>query len=395
MTLLYDASIAGQPGTHVLAIGVGRYPHLLGGDGNLANKPLGLKQLASPPVSLKALLDWLLAPLLNPGATGFVNNIAPLSSISALASATQPVEIDTPDGLVQLQPATRQGIQEAFEAWLVRVKSHSDNIGVFYFCGHGIMSADHILLAEDFGTNKAQPWAQAFDISTTIRAMEREVQGAVYYFIDACREISRDMAMTLGADPYALTPVELDKRVIRRSVTAVFATGEGDLAYAPKGGEVSRFTNALISALSGYCGTKAPGAATWNADGEIIASAIRQLLEYDALESFGKIGTGTQVSEQWVQGISIPLLRITSPPKVKVWLDLAPSKMRTAYELYLLSAHGNRIVQTRLNNVFKVEVQRGFYEVGAHDPDGALPSIVHLEEELVPPMYPLTLQSTL
>ena len=394
MTLLYEVAASGSPGTHVLAIGVGRYPHLLGGDaGKLADKPLGLKQLASPPVSIVAVLDWFFAPLLAPGAIGFVNPDAPLSSVAALASAPQPVTITTPNGKIDLDTSTRQDIQDAFDAWLVRLKGHPDNIGVLYFCGHGITVADHYLLAEDFGHNKNQPWVNAFDISTTIRALEREVPGALYYFIDACREVSRDMAMTLRANPDPLLPLDLAKKVVRRSVTAVFATGEGDLAYAPKGGDVSRFTSALICALSGFCGVKPPGGATWNVDGESISNAIRQLLEYEALEASGKPGTGKQVSEQMVQGSPVPLLRLATAPKVKVRLDLAPAQRRADYELYLLSAKGVRVAQVQLDQGYRVELPRGFYEVGAQAPAAGWPPVVHLEEELVPPMYPLILQS--
>lgn len=393
MTLLYDDAVAGQPGTHILAIGVGRYPHLLGGDGKLADETLGLRQLESPPVSLKALLEWFLPPGAPAGTTGLQNSSVPLASIDALASAPQPVTVDLHQGPVELAPATRENIQNSFESWIKRLQRNPDNIGVFYFCGHGLTAAEHYLLAEDFGKSSALPWSEAFDISTTIRAIEREVPGAVYYFIDACREISREIAMTLGADPTALYSLNLKKRVIRRSVTAVFATGEGALAYAPKGGFVSRFTSALICALSGYCGVKAPGTATWNVDGESIATAIRQLLEYEALNSPAPASENNQVSEQMVLGSSVPLLRIAVVPKVKVWLDLSPKQSRVLYERYLVSSKGDRISEKGLDDVYKVEVPRGFYEVGALDPEGRLPAIVHFDEELVPPIYPLTLQS--
>ena len=393
MALLHDASVAGQPGTHVLAIGIGRYPRLLGGTPPLANKPLGLKQLQSPPVSLKEFLNWFLAPLLGPASAGFVNPTAPLASIEALASAAAPVAVNTPGGVVSLDSATRNEIQDAFDAWLARTQSHPDNVGVFYYCGHGVMASEHYLLAEDFGTQKGLPWAQAFDITTTIRAVEREVPGTVYYFVDACREIAKDVAMTLGANPSPLLAVDLNKKVIRKSVTVVYATGEGELAFAPQGGEVSRFTSALLCALSGYCGTKAPGAATWNVDGEIVAMAIRQLLEYYVLEGSGKPGMGKQVSEQSVQGSSVPLIRLATAPKVKVWLDLTPLQRRALYELYLQSAKGGRVAQTLLNQVFTTEVTRGFYEVGAQDPAGALPAVLHVEEELIPPTYLLTLSA--
>jgi hypothetical protein len=395
VTLLYDAAVDGQPGTHVLAIGVGSYPYLLGGSKRLANKPLGLKQLQSPPVSLKAVLDWFLAPVFVQGSAGFVNPTAPVVSVEALVSAHDTFMVDTPAGALAVEAATRQNIQDAFEAWLQRLKSHPDNIGVFYFCGHGVMVSDYYLLAEDFGRSNMQPWAQAFDISTTIRAVERQVPGSVFYFLDACREIARDVAMTLGADPSALLFADLNNKVVCKSVTAIYATGEGELAFAPQGGQVSRFTSALLCAMSGYCGIKAPGAATWNVDGESIATAVRQLLEFEALNSSGKTAAGKQVSEQSVRGSSVPLLRLTTAPKVKVWLDLSPSQRRALYELYLQSAKGGRVAQTLMDQVFRIEVPRGFYEVGAHDPAGALPSVVHPEEELVPPMYTLTLQSQL
>lgn len=393
MTLLRDSTVQGQAGTHVLAIAVGSYPFLLGGNKKLTNKPMGLKQLKSPPVSVKALVDWLLTPPGMNGTAGFVNAQAPLATVAALASSADPLLIDTPGGQLQLDPATKDNIQTAFEEWVDRLKSHPDNVGVFYFCGHGLMVSEHYLLAEDFGRSNAQPWLQAFDISTTIRAVEREVAGSVYFFIDACREISRDLAMSLGAEPSALMQVDLTKKVARKYVTAIYATGEGELAFAPQGGEVSRFTAALLCAMSGYCGIKAAGSATWNVDGESIAYAVRQLLDYDALEMAGKPGSGKQVSEQAVQGSSVPLLRITTAPKVKVRLDLSPAQRRALYEMYVLSAKGNRVAQQLLDQAFKVEVTRGFYEVGAQDPAGALPHVFLLEEEFVPPMYTFTLQS--
>lgn len=392
MTLLYDARVAGQAGTHVLAVGVGTYPYLLGGTRRLANRPLGLKQLASPPVSAKALLDWFLAPVISAAAPGFANAKAPLASVEGLISAAPAARIDTPTGPLTVAAATRDNIQDAFEAWLERLKAHADNIGVFYFCGHGLMVSEHYLLAEDFGRSNAQPWSQALDITSTMRAVEREVPGTLYYFIDACREISRDVALTLGANPSALLAVDLGKKLIRQSGTTIYATGEGELAFAPPGGSVSRFTSALLCALSGYAGVKAPGAATWDVDGETLATATRKLLESDELDSAGKTAAGQQVCEQILHGSSVPLVRLGVAPKVKVWLDLSPAQRRALYELYLLSAKGSRAAQTRLNQVFRTELPRGFYEVGALDPAGALPAVVHAEEELLPPIYALTLQ---
>lgn len=384
MTLLFDSLAAGQPGTHVLAIGVGNYPHLLDGDKKLAKDPIGLGQLDSPPVSLKAFLDWMLAPAGN--GAGFSNRVAPLASVEAVCSSRAALTIDTPAlGQVALEPATRDNIQAAFEAWLDRMKSHPDNIGVFYFCGHGVMVADQHLLAEDFGRT-AQPWTHAFNVSLTIRAVEREVSGAVFFFIDSCRNVPRGLALTLGADPQALIGADLKKNVSCKHVTAVYATGEGQLAFAPIGGQVSRFTSALLCALSGYCGIKNPGEQTWNVDGDNVASAIRVLLQHN------ESGKDKQVSDQSIQGPLVPLLRMGAPPKVMVCLDLSPKERRSLYELYLAKGV-TRVAQTFVDQVFKVDLPRGVYEVGALDPQGALPLIRHEDEDLVPPMYMLTLKS--
>lgn len=384
MTLLLDTGAAGQPGTHVLAIAVGKYPHLLDGGEKLAKNPMGLGQLESPPVSLKSLLDWVLAPAGN--GSGFSNGAAPLASVEAVCSANAAVTISTPAfGQVALEPATQLNIQRAFETWLERMKSHKDNVGVFYFCGHGVMVADQHLLAEDFGLT-AQPWTHAFNISLTIRAIEREVSGALFFFIDACRNVSRGLAMTLGADSHALTGADLTKKVLRSHVTAIYATGEGQSAFAPLGGKVSRFTSALLCAMSGYCGTKNPGEQTWNVEGENVASAIRTLLQHN------DYGADKQVSAQLIQGESIPLLRFNVPPKVMVHLDLAPQDLRDKYELYLTRGM-NRFAQTLIDGVFKVDLPRGIYEVGALDPKGILPRVLHEDEDLVPPVYMLTLRS--
>ncbi|RQD52165.1 hypothetical protein IPC321_28035 [Pseudomonas aeruginosa] len=119
------------------------------------------------------------------------------------------------------------------------------------------------------------------------------------------------------------------------------------------------------------------------------------MLEYETLNASTRNDECIQVSEQRVQGISVPLLRIAAVPKVKVWLDLSPRQRRALYERYLVSSKGERVAEKGLDDVYKVEVPRGFYEVGAHDPEGSLPAIVHLDEELVPPIYPLTLESPL
>lgn len=387
--LVFDSRRGNAPSTHVLAIGIGRYPHLLGGDQILASKPLGLKQLDSPPVSLKALVDWFLAPINVPGSIGFTNDAAPLGTIHALASAPQPVIVDTPEGPVPLDSATKSNIDHAFAAWLAEVKCNDSNIGVFYFCGHGIMVSDHYLLAEDFGST-LQAWANAFDVSNTIRAVEREVKGALYFFVDACREVSRELALSVGDNPMALIAVALANKVTRKSSVCISATGEGELAFASPGGEVSRFSNALLRALSGFAGIKRAGQLAWEVDGENLASAIRMILEHEWEKAKGQKDSRYQVSEQLINGSPVPLLRLLIPPKVSVELDYLPKAMRVHYELYVQSSH-RKLAQTKENKCFEVEVPMGVYTVGAVDPDGVHEPDIRPDEDLRPPRYNLQL----
>jgi Caspase domain len=388
MTLLYEKALPQGSGTHVLAIGVGHYAHLIDGAGPLAANPLGLAQLTSPPISAKAFIDWCLAPVLGGSGVGLTNPNSPLLSLEALVSSDTPLIVSTPGGVISIEAATRNNIQTAFESWLARLKENDANIGVFYFCGHGVMVADHYLLAEDFGRSAAQPWERAFDVSNTVRAVEREVKGALYFFIDACREISRSVALTLGANPTALQAVDLTKPVARLSTSVIEATGEGKLAFAVEG-RVSRFTEALMTSLSGYCGTKSAGSPTWDVDGETIAASVRKLLE-----NGNKTSNRRQVSAQAISGESVPLLKTSAAPKVKVELDLLPLDMRAIAKLYLQPSKGSVLEHDGAKGVFQTEVPRGFYGVGAKPNGGnAFVEVFLDDQEIFPPLFGLIMQA--
>jgi hypothetical protein len=277
-------------------------------------------------------------------------------------------------------------IENAFDLWLSRLRADDNNVGVFYFCGHGVMVADHYLLAEDFAQSNNKPWANAFDISNTFRAVQREVKGPLYFFVDACRQISRDKAFTLGADPQAIKAVDLNKALICSSSSLIEASGEGKLAFAIEG-KVSRFTDALLTAMSGYCGIRSPGTTTWAVDGETLAAAIRKLLE-----SSSKSAAQRQVSDQFISGSSVPLLQLTSVPRVKVELDLLPEAMRALALIYLQSSKGDRFEHDGTKGVFQTEVPRGFYDLGARSASGVFSELTYSDQELVPPLFGLTMQ---
>jgi hypothetical protein len=251
------------------------------------------------------------------------------------------------------------------------------------------MVSEQYLLAEDFGENDGLPWANAFDVSTTLRAVEREVPGAVYFFVDACREISTTVALTLGANPHPLRAVDLKKPVSCRSTSFIQAAGEGKQAFGATN-SVSRFTEALLLALSGHCGIRNAGEAYWEVNGETLATAVRKLLERR-----NRTSTHKQVTDQRISGESVPLLRVPTVPNVLVELDLTPEEKRALETLYLKSAAGTQWNQAGLDGPFTTEVPRGFYTVGALPINGAFAPIQHLDEDLVPPVYELLMRAPL
>ena len=75
--VVHDVAIAG-PATHALVIGVGSYPHLLGGSGPRCADNEGLGQLKSPTASATVFANWLIEE--------FANASKPLASLAMLIS---------------------------------------------------------------------------------------------------------------------------------------------------------------------------------------------------------------------------------------------------------------------------------------------------------------------
>lgn len=266
-----------KPGTHVFIIGVGHYPYLPGGGGSVAKETLGLKQLTSPPVSAKALADWFLATAsgTSPILGGFRNPTAPLASLWMLVSAKEQT-YSLPSGKkVTLLRADHDNIQEVYEAWITAVSSHPDNIGVFYFCGHGVQGVDTYLLPDDFGKH-TNPWGKAFDIDLTAMAARQRVVASLYFFIDACRQMQMGAE---GSRPQAIDVPKDNAKPLCRTRLKLWATGDGAKAFASGEGVPSRFTDALLRALNGSYGQLTEAGDGWVVTGEALAHQVVRLVE--------------------------------------------------------------------------------------------------------------------
>jgi|SRR5580693_4507697 hypothetical protein len=131
--LVFDdiARQGNMPGSHVLIIGVGKYAYGKGANAT----PVGgdLRQLSSPPLSAREIANWFIL--------SFKSAAAPLASVSLLISEPQAGVYTTPlpggGRTFQVPPATLSEVKDATGRGAGRLVSHRDNMGVFYFCGHG------------------------------------------------------------------------------------------------------------------------------------------------------------------------------------------------------------------------------------------------------------------
>lgn len=147
MALVYQSAAFGAnpaaPGAHALVIGVGKYPHLLGGDADIVDDPMGLRQLESPPVSAKAFAKWLI-PKADPQLVKFSNPDAPLATVEMVLSPdetyTSPAGNATP-----VELATFDNIQRAFDMWLPRLQNAPGSLAIFYALSAAFFKNGHAI----------------------------------------------------------------------------------------------------------------------------------------------------------------------------------------------------------------------------------------------------------
>lgn len=260
------------PGTHVLIIGVGRYE--FGKGANEAPVAADLRQLTSPPISARAIADWFIK--------SFRNQQKPLTSVAMLVSE-DPVKTYEPPvpgaRAVRVPPASLQNVKEATAHWATRVGSNSNNLAVFYFCGHGAsMGQQAALLLSDFGKPAAE-YEGAIDLSTLRGTMKNSPAIQQAFLLDCCR--------TRADDLYANEPM-IGSRIV--SIPAVsrghqtpaqqfvlFPAIDGEQAFGIQN-RVSAFTSSILDAVQFAAGDYSTG--TWKTTTAGILSHVDRLVQH-------------------------------------------------------------------------------------------------------------------
>jgi hypothetical protein len=324
VTAILDQHDPGVPQTHVLVIGVNSYKHLRGGSGQLCKEyNMNLKQLTSPCVSARAFAIWALKD--------FENELAPLGSVELLLSEGAPTQfaLYEENEPKEVESATLHNIRTAFQSWFQRCDSNEENVAIFYFCGHGVMiQGDSVLLVEDFGADKLEPFSTAINIDRLYRGMAQSKAKVQCYFIDACSNVPHEglKLEDSGAQSF-ITP----KLTYPHRSTSLYlkASAPGDSAYADSAGKVSRFTSALIEGLKGSGFRRENG--KWVVFTTSLMEAVSQSLEH--MNSF--LGEPLQIfSAPYIVGRAGLLIQ-ERPPTVCISLRLEPRKALSCAQMKL------------------------------------------------------------
>ncbi len=237
-----------EPATHAVVIGIGNYPHLIGGSGHRTDSHDGMKQLSSPPVSARAFADWLLSEFKNPEH--------PLGTVQLLVSEANPAPFILPDGTsVDIGLADFKNIETAINHWRELADEQLGNMTIFYFCGHGISEGNSmVLLPSDFGSQD-NAFKHSIDFLNIYDSMDQYKAQRQCFFVDACRASSDSLALNKGTSILQSRPREAEGT---RVAPIYYATLKTDLAFGLTD-QPSFFTTALLDCLSHFGADDAEG----------------------------------------------------------------------------------------------------------------------------------------
>jgi hypothetical protein len=309
MTLtVYDKGSG--PHMHALIIGIGGYPHLDGGTGDLLPDLLKFGnpgQLTSPPRSALAVAAALQSPDLE--------WVVPLGTIDLLVSPA-PCEPDPVGDGASLDSATYATILSSFGKWWTRCDTHPENFAFFYVAGHGLEGLDPIVLASDFGEFPQQPWVNAFNVRRTREALRANRARNQIFLVDACRRVTTGNVEAPDAPAPALRQPQMREPDNSTHDLTMLGTSRGLESYGePR--EPSYVAKALIAGLAGDAAAKSDG--QWWIMSSKLSERFKSLME--------RAGANTKIHvPQLTTNTSFRLARLKTPPHAELLLSCSPDE---------------------------------------------------------------------
>lgn len=340
MTIVFESStFQADPqvtATHVLLIGCGEYP-------GLQSTAPHASGLTSPSLSSAAMADWFLSGKDALGEHAFQpqeafhNPYAPLGSLALLMSPAAPYSAPSGHQIMPSRP-TLANIRAAYFAWLTRLGTNPSSRGVFYFCGHGVGDgASQSLLADDVDPSSHLPLSHSmFHLSNTCQASIRQTAAALYFFIDACADFSREIRNAIGTTD-SLIAGDVSSMPLTQDWDVLGAATTNQKAYAPQH-DIARFTSALLAALRGHCGSQSSAFEGYGVGMSDLRKATAAFLRHNQSTQSGPRQKVGQISGD---GDGTAVLHVLHErPSVLVELDIEPAGYRPVAEAFTTSGSG-------------------------------------------------------
>jgi hypothetical protein len=355
--LLPHHSGGAGPGTHALIIGVGAYTHLNGGSGKRTSKHMDLGQLTSPPYSAFAFADWVIRD--------FRNSKRPLASVELLVSPANPYAL--PNGQERLaEAATMANVKDAFDRWFQRCDTSEQNMGIVYFCGHGVLRENTALLLEDYGKADLRAFENAIDMEMTHKGMGSCKANLRCCFIDSCRQEAYKLGKQLQ-DPATVLVLPEFGAASAADAPIFYASAPGTLAYGLTG-SVSRFTEALLKCLNGRGAARDDTGTKWLVTTGSLANAISQIVQ----EINKNGGEGLQLSPTGGSNLASSIVHeVQGDPEVPVEVCCDPSAATDLGEFLLKGDHVYLYQRASATGPWFVDVKAEIYEASVRFPKGA------------------------
>jgi caspase domain-containing protein len=369
---VHTDEVAG-PSTHAIVIGVGAYPHLLGGTGALSPDHDGMGQLSSPPASARMFCRWLIEELNDPAK--------PLASVRLLLSELAPARFQHPatGRDLPVADATMEHVDTALSDWKARGDTNPENRLIFFFCGHGIAQGPETsLLLADYGQRPDDPLGGAIDFYRFHLGMNTCAAQQQCFFVDACRASSDTL---IEAMRYAGRPIIQPRGRTRRAggpreAPIYYSTVAGEDAYGRQN-ELSPFTDALLRALNGAGGDDSEG------DWRVSSTRLKEAIDYFLRSA--EVGEGRVQIPATGELTTFYLHYLDRPPEVPVTICCRPADATADAELSY--GTGGRVRERRApaDSDWEVTLSVGSYEFAAEFAGGSYADVS--VEAYVRPVY--------
>jgi hypothetical protein len=314
-----------QRGTHVLLIGVGKYPYLPGGRSKVFPNHQGMGQLSPPPKSVARLAQWFLASHRLPSC--------PLKSLDVLVSGEKEKLKDHKQKPVAIEAATAQRVRKAIIRWKELGDRNEESILILYFCGHGVHQGEvHSLLLEDFGSDQYDPFMHALASEKLVSGMKCCKAKRQLYLLDACQTVSKNYLDDYENTGIAVFDAKKSKSLAHLIQPVIRASIPGERAFGRKN-EASLFAKGFIDVLEGAACSQGDHG-EWHVMTENLLSALRDVVpKREPLVK--QIASGNVA-------FAFPFheLQADQEPKIPVWVACDPEARTAEASLAYLPENG-------------------------------------------------------